>query len=169
MIKQAWDYKSLVAEGSSNSSGGGSDGAFTYKSRKVVWKVDANADASDGLMSLLQTIRFLPIYCAALDSGRSVNKYYGIAANSNLNYATLMYIEECEINCKIKIDDYELNCNGSLIDFLKQIFMITNPETSITDEEIIQTLSSSGLSQIPYEEYINVDVLDEVGCLTLKN
>ena len=37
------------------------------------------------------------------------------------------------------------------------------------DDMIIELMNSAGLSQIPYEEYINIDVDAEFGCLTLKN
>lgn len=175
MIKQAWNYKSLVAEGSSNSSGGGSDGAFTYKSRKVVWKVDNNLDTNDDLQSLLSIFQYVPIYCVS----NSVEKYYGNSANGKIghnvytleyNNCDIAYIEECEVNCKLKINNYEFDYNGSLIDFVKQTSIVMYPdETNITDDMIIELMNSAGLSQIPYEEYINIDVDAEFGCLTLKN
>lgn len=158
--------------------GGGStsDGAFTYKSRKVVWEVDTNNEGLGGLFSM---IMYLPFYCICIPNEYKIDKYYGLSTSTYLglmtgklqegaNNAVITYIEECECNVTINTQFGNINCNGSLLDFLKEMNKIANPDSNISDEEIINLLSSMGLTQTSYEDYIIQDVVKEYGSLTLK-
>lgn len=155
--------------------GGGNDGAFTYKSRKVVWAVDNN---NEQLVGILPMIMFLPFYCVSTPSDYKIIKYYGITANAALGIqigkiqlggnGSIAYIEECECNCIVSTPFGNINYNGSLIDFFKKSTESTEPDSNPSDEEIINLLSSIGLTQTSYDNYINNGVQNEYGCLTLK-
>lgn len=156
--------------------GGGADEAFTYKSRKVVWKVDSN---NEELINVLNIIMFSPFYCICIPNDYKIDKYYGLSASIYLGLtfgklkegadnAVIAYIEECECNVTINTPFCNINCNGSLLDFLKEMNKIANPDSNFSDEEIINLLSSMGLTQTSYENYIIKDVAKEYGSLTLK-
>lgn len=180
MIKQAWNYKSLVAEGSSNSSGGGNDGAFTYKSRKVVWKIDEITEVNEYFLTMIQS---LPFYSAgAYDSYDQVlDKAYGtiasgtivtVAVNAFNGKIISLYLEECEGNFRVKLPflPTEIETNGSFIDLVIKATLAQNPELTIpSHEEIISALAQKGIVQYSYEDYMNLRVNQSYGCLTLKN
>lgn len=177
--------KTLV--GSMNSSGGSSnsEGGFTYKSRKVVWKVNESAEKSQ-LAGLFVILNALPFYCISYkdsDLGHIFfNKYYGNAANfligagyveafNGLPITLISYIEECEGNFTVKIAGSEkyVTYNGSLVDYVIKGSQVTTPDSVPTEEEVIQMFASMGITQVPYEEYASIDVNQEYGCLTLTN
>lgn len=176
LSKEDKDNVNKSIEKLSNSNGGGSDGAFTYKSRKVVWTVDEDNEARGSILPMLM---FLPLYCVSTPGDYKIIKYYGLSANTALGIqigniqlggnGSISYIEECECNCIVNTPFGTINCNGSLIDFLKELNKISRPNDNVTDEEIIDSLSSVGINQTSYETYINGGVENEYGCLTLKN
>lgn len=167
------DLSNSKADGGENNS----DGAFTYKSRKVVWRID---DDNEELESILPMIMYLPLYCVSISSDYKIIKYYGLIANAILGEqigkisvggnGSISHIEECECNCIVDTPAGTINCNGSLIDFFKEINKINNSDDNVSDEEIIDLLSSVGIKQESYENYINNHGVEkEYGCLTLKN
>ena len=163
MIKQAWNYKSLVAEGSSNSSGGGSDGAFTYKSRKVVWKI-IDSEKSSKLIQLLNETVFIPLYscvCWQFDSSTFYYKYYGSFVYSNLiNYISIKnsyfnaeYIEEAEGYGVYN----EINTNEGLLGVIK--FIMESQGINYDYDSAINGLKDNfGIEPYPYEDYIKLDI-----------
>ena len=174
LSKEDKDNVNKSIEKLSNTNGGGNDGAFTYKSRKVVWDVDNN---NEQLVAILPIIMFLPFYCVSTPSDYKIIKYYGITANTFLGMqisniqlggnGSIAYIEECECNCIINTPFGNINCNGSLIDYFKKFGELTEPDSNPSDEEIIHLLSSIGITQTSYDDYINAGVQNEYGCLTL--
>lgn len=71
--------KTLVASGEGSSSEGG----FTYKSRKVVWRVDTS---KENIKDILNIFIQLPFYCVGsrfCDGGHEyINKAYGSASTA---------------------------------------------------------------------------------------
>lgn len=173
--------KTLVASGGGSSS----EGAFTYKSRKVVWKINESAEKNQSA-ELFAVIMHLPFYCISyIDSNLGhtyLNKHYGVAANTLIGIGCaetindslitpITYIEECEGNFTVKLSSSEtyFTYNGSLVDYIIKGTQITNPDSVPTEEEAIQMFANLGITQIPYEEYASIDVKQEFGFLILKN
>ncbi len=169
--------KTLV--GSMNSSsGGGADGTFTYKSRKVVWEI---SQINDTVSIFLAVAANTPLYSVTNRPTNYPNKYYGISSNSGLlqivnniesgNDSLPLYIEESEGNYNIKSGSLEFQSNGDLLDgWIKYVLSTTNNNSQMpTREEVIQAFETFGIKQIPYEDYINFNIRTEHGSLTLKN
>ena len=160
MIKQAWNYKSLVAEGSSNSSGGGNDGAFTYKSRKIVWKI-VDVEKFEGLKELLNYIPIYSVVCTEFDSNNIFHKYYGPFAYANLidyvlvknDYYNAEYIEESE-----GFGVYNgIDTNEGLLGVIK--FIMESQGLNYDYDTAIAGLKvNMGIEPYPYEDYIKLDI-----------
>ena len=160
--------------------GGGSDGAFTYKSRKVVWKIEK---ITENIGYMLERLVVAPFYSVgAWDSyDNQLTKACGIAASSIIAEALInsynekyysIYLEECEGNFNVKIPNLqiEIETNGSFIDLYIKIILSQNPEFEIpSNEDIINGLAQAGIVQYSYEDYMNLRLNQEYGCLTLKN
>lgn len=163
MIKQAWNYKSLVAEGSSNSSGGGSDGAFTYKSKKVVYNL-SNAHLEDEILYEVIGLAgsLIPIYSIYTDEGDSTSryaKYYGLIATiktvSFSRYSYPIYIEEAEGYGVCNYQGLSINTDEGIKSIVK--LLMENQGLSTDDESVKNYMKDTlGLEQISYDEYIKL-------------
>ena len=160
--------------------GGGADGAFTYKSRKVVWKIEK---ITENIRYILEWLVGAPFYSVGVwdNYDNQLTKACGIAANSAIANAVIdsynekyysIYLEECEGNFNVKIPTFqiEIETNGSFIDLYIKISLSLNPELTIpSHEEIISGLAQIGIVQYSYEDYMNLRINQSYGCLTLKN
>ena len=88
LSKEDKDNVNKSIEKLSNSNGGGSDGAFTYKSRKVVWRID---EITEDIRHILEYLVVTPFYSVgAWDSyDNRLTKAYGIAASSTITEALI--------------------------------------------------------------------------------
>ena len=180
LSKEDKDNVNKSIEKLANTNGGCSDGAFTYKSRKVVWEINK---ITEDIGYILEWLVVVPFYSVgAWDSyDNQLTKACGIAASSTIAEALInsynekyysIYLEECEGNFNVKIPNLqiEIETNGSFIDLYIKILLSQFPELTIpSHEEIISALAQKGIVQYSYEDYMNLRVNQSYGCLTLKN
>ena len=153
----------LKSSSGATGEGGGNDGAFTYKSRKVVWKVvDEDKFFSNDLMSDLISVMF-PIYSIVIRNtdNKTVSKNYGYMASAamvdyitNSDYKELLGFEEADGFSPMVSGDLFFNTNNGLVGML--IGMAEHSGQSLSEEEVIAILKNNiGLEKVSYEEYIN--------------
>lgn len=145
---------------------GGNDGAFTYKSRKVVWQVvdeDKFFNNSDNVIPEIILTTF-PVYSVVIrdtDNGK-YSKYYGYMASTSMNltgrnsnnYLKVICFEEAEGVLNNIYEDIPINTNNGIIGMLITLTEL-GWETN-TEEEIITLLKDKfGLEKMSYEQYAN--------------
>lgn len=153
------NLENITAGGGSNS-----DGAFTYKSRKVVWKIIDNEKANSILRIALELLPFYSCIKAYYDAGTNYIKYYGYEVSYNLYdciespaYQDISFIEETE-GYGIRIyHEIEIDSNKGLIGIA---CAMNDAEGMIIDENEARIIlkENFGIEQIPYEEYLNFKV-----------
>lgn len=167
LSKKDKDNVNKSIEKLNNSNGGGNDGAFNYKSRKVVWSIiDKEKFFNNNNNPYIpEHICFIfPIYSVVVkdtDNG-AVNKYYGYMASANIYnhlrantaYEKILAFEEAEGFLKINLPDMIISTNNGLIGMI-MAFAEAEGE-SVSEEEIITMLKDNfGLEKLSYEEYAN--------------
>lgn len=155
-------------ENTAGDGGSSGDGAFTYKSRKVVWRViDSTKFENNGDMFSV-FLEILPIYSCVKeydDSGVRYKKYYGHVATMITHlyaresaYVNIKFIEEAEgYGINNYMGSIQINTDKGFIGIMESM---AAAEGQIVDEESIKTKMNEmfGLEQIPYDEYINFKV-----------
>ena len=163
LSKEDKDNVNKSIEKLSNSNGGGNDGAFTYKSRKVVWKI-VDMEKFEGLKELLNYIPIYSAVCFQLETGAIYYKYYGPVAYANLidyvavknDYYSAEYIEESE-----GFGVYNgIDTNEGLLGIIK--FIIESQGHNYDYDTAIAGLKVNfGIEPYPYEDYIKLDIYSD--------
>ena len=147
--------------------GGGNDGAFTYKSRKVCWKVVDSTKIENAFVLLRAYVNYFPIYSfieCYYDSGTRYEKYYGNQASMKIievlkrNMTDVGLIEESEGYGIYRVETAELDTNKGFIEIVQYMNFIESGITMNEDEAKIFIKDTFGIEQISYDEYINFKV-----------
>lgn len=161
------DVNKSIEKLSNSSEGGGADGAFTYKSRKVVWKVVDSIKIENASVLLSIYAMYFPIYSFIeryYDANTKHEKHYGYKASIQIvsvlkdNITGVGLIEESEGYGIYRVDTAELDTNKGIIGIVQYLNFVESGISMNEDEAKIFIKDTFGIEQISYEEYINFKV-----------